>query len=73
MLGEEAFGGCVEFEAILGFGEAVSFIRKEHIVMIDAFFDQGSYNLLGLGLLDAWIVGTLRDEQGDPLFLVRAR
>lgn len=36
MLGEELFCGCEELEAVLGFGETVSFVGEKHVLVGDA-------------------------------------
>src|SRR5918997_1671254 len=69
VFGEELFGGGVEFEAVLGTGEAVALVLEEQVLVVYAALLHGGDYLLGLCLLDAGVVRALGDEQGslDPI------
>ena len=66
---EKPLSGGVEFEAILRFGEAVSLVWEEHILVLDALAFHDLDNLLRFALLYAWIIRSLTDEDGN-LYLI---
>src|SRR5262249_16526628 len=63
VLRQEALSRGIEAQPVLGLGEAMALIREEHVLVGNPFLAQGGHDLLRLGLLDAWVVGALRDQQ----------
>src|SRR5918994_4572368 len=69
VFGEETLGGGVELEAVLGTGEAVALVLEEEVFLLYTLLLHSGHDLLGLGLLDARVVRSLRDQDGcsDPV------
>src|SRR5207302_8946977 len=75
VFGEERLGRRVELEAVLGPREAVTLVRKEHVLDRLAAVAQRRHDLLALSLLHPRLVSALRDEHRalDPIRLVERR
>src|SRR5438874_1814208 len=65
MFGEELLRGSVELQPVFGLGEAVALVGKQHVLVVDALVLHGRHDLLGLGLFDPGVVGSLGDQHRD--------
>ena len=63
VLGEEPLGRFVEAQPVLGLGEPVALVGKEHVLVIDTVLGERSDDLLRLRLIDTRVVRALRDQQ----------
>jgi hypothetical protein len=66
---QEAFHPTIEVEAILLVVEAVTFVSFYDVLDIEAPLPEGLHDLVGFGLLDPRVVGSLGHQQGgfDPV------
>ena len=63
MFGQELLGNCVKVQAIFGPCETVAFVFVDDVFHILLGVAHGLHDLIALGLLDAWIIGALADQQ----------